>query len=220
MYIPEHFVLTDQEAIGAVLRDYAFAVLVTAVDGAPPQATHLPFIHAPKAGPNGTLMAHMARANPHWRDLAQLQADGGEALVIFQGPHAYVSPRWYGPGPAVPTWNYVVVHAYGTPRLIEDATAARAHVAALAATYESAVAESGAAEPWRLDTQEDSYTRAKIRGIVAFEIPIARLEAKAKLNQNQTPAARQGAIAALADSDDPLGREVAKLMRRQDSGMD
>jgi transcriptional regulator len=215
VYIPEPFALTDREEIRALLRDYAFAVLVTALDGAPPLATHLPLIHTPEAGPNGTLTAHMARANPQWRDLAHLQETGGEALVIFQGPHAYVSPRWYGPGPAVPTWNYTAVHAYGTPRLIEDAAAARAHVEALSAAH-----ESGAAEPWRLDSQEESYTRAKIRGIVAFEIPIARLEAKAKLNQNRTPAARQGVIAALAEGENLPGREVAKLMRRNESDVD
>jgi len=215
LYIPEPFALTDPDEIRAILRDYAFAVLVTALDGAPPQATHLPFIHTPEAGPNGTLMAHMARANPHWRDLVRLQDADGEALVIFQGPHAYVSPRWYDSGPAVPTWNYMAVHAYGMPRLIEDAAAVRAHVAALAEIY-----ESGAAEPWRLDTQEESHTRAKIRGIDAFEIPIARLEAKAKLNQNRSPAARQGVIAALAEGEDQLGREVAKLMQRYDSGAD
>jgi len=214
MYVPEPFALTDPDEIRAILRDYAFAVLVTALDGAPPRATHLPFIHAPEAGPNGTLMAHMARANPHWRDLVRLQEAGGEALVIFQGPHAYVSPRWYGPGPAVPTWNYVAVHAHGTPRVIEDATAARTHVAALSTIY-----ESSAVEPWRLESQEDGHIRAKIRGIVTFEIPIARLEAKAKLNQNKTPAARQGVIAALADGNDPLGREVAALMRRYESGV-
>ncbi len=209
MYRPAHFVEDDRETLFALMRRYDFATLVT-MAGDAPMATHLPLLVDPGRGANGTLLGHVSRANKQWRGF-----DGAESLAIFRGPHAYVSPRWYGPDPAVPTWNYVVVHAYGTPRLIEDATAARAHVAALAATY-----ESGAAEPWRLDTQEDSYTRAKIRGIVAFEIPIARLEAKAKLNQNQTPAARQGAIAALADSNDPLGREVAKLMRRQDSGMD
>ena len=211
MYIPKHFDLTDRDEIRAVMRDYAFAMLVTAVDGAPPQATHLPFVYAPNEGPNGTLAAHMARANPHWEDLQRLQSDGGEALVIFQGPHAYVSPRWYGDGAAVPTWNYVAVHAYGTPRLIEDAVRARRLLANLADTY-----ESGAAEPWRLDVQEDSFIRANLRGIVAFEIPISRLEAKAKLSQNKSPAARQGVIAALADGDGSVGHEVAKLMGRRE----
>ncbi|HEY5598054.1 MAG TPA: FMN-binding negative transcriptional regulator [Kiloniellales bacterium] len=209
MYIPEPFVLTDREEIRAVLRDYAFAALVTAVDGAPPLATHVPFLYAPDRGPNGTLTAHMARANPHWRDLLRLQEAGGEALVIFQGPHAYVSPRWYAAGQAVPTWNYVAVHAYGPPRLIEAAVPVRGLLSELAATY-----EAGAADPWWLDAQEESYIATMIRGIVAFEIPIARLEAKAKLNQNKRPEDRRGVIAALGDGEDPLGHAVAALMGR------
>jgi len=215
MYIPEPFVLTDRDEILAVMRDYAFAVLVSVVDGAPPQATHLPFLFDAATGPNGTLVAHMARANPHWRDLARLQSDGDEALVVFQGPHAYVSPRWYGPGAAVPTWNYVTVHAYGTPRLIDDAARVRALLADLSATY-----EAGAAEPWRLDAQEDSYVRANMRGIVAFEIPVARLEAKAKLSQNKAPVDRKGVIAALRDGEDPFGHEVAKMMQRREPATD
>lgn len=210
MYIPEPFALTDRDEILAVMRNHAFAVLVSTVDGAPPQATHLPFLFDAATGPNGTLVAHMARANPHWRDLARLQSDGGEALVIFQGPHAYVSPRWYGAGAAVPTWNYVAVHAYGTPRLIDDAARVRTLLADLSATY-----ESGAPEPWRLDAQEDSYVRANIRGIVAFEIPVGRLEAKAKLSQNKRPEDRRGVVGALADGQDPLGNAVAALMRRR-----
>ncbi len=215
MYIPQQFVLTDREDIRAVLRDYAFAVLVTAVDGAPPQATHLPFLFDAAAGPNGTLIAHMARANPHWQDLVRLHEAGGEALVIFQGPHAYVSPRWYGAGAAVPTWNYLAVHAYGTPRLLEDTARVRRLLADLTATY-----EAGADEPWRLDGLDESYLAANLRAIVAFEIPVARLEAKAKLNQNKRPEDRQGVIAALRDREDPLGHEVAALMRRRETNAD
>jgi transcriptional regulator len=211
MYIPDAFALTGRDEILAVLRDYAFAVLVTAVDGAPPQATHLPFMIDAAAGINGTLFAHMARANPHWRDLARLQKDGGEALIVFQGPHAYVSPRWYAAGVAVPTWNYVAVHAYGTPRLIEDAAETWARIDELVATH-----EAGAAAPWRLDQQDDSYIATMLRGIVAFEIPIARLEAKAKLSQNKRAEDRRGVIAALGAGDDPLARDVAALMQRRE----
>jgi transcriptional regulator len=209
MYIPKDFVLTDPAEIRAVLRDHAFAVLVTAVDGAQPQATHLPVIYDAAAGPKGTLTAHMARANPHWRDLERLREAGGEAMVIFQGAHAYVSPRWYKTGPAVPTWNYVAVHAYGSPRLIEDAARVRDVLSELSGTY-----ESGAADPWRLDTQDDTYIQAMMRGIVAFEIPIARLEAKAKLSQNRSVEDRQRVIAALQHGEDALGHAVAAHMRR------
>jgi transcriptional regulator len=215
VYVPDLFALTDRDEILAVMRDHAFALLVTAVDGAPPQATHLPFVYAPEAGKNGTLVAHMARANPHWRDLVRLHETGGEALVIFQGPHTYVSPRWYGAGAAVPTWNYLAVHAYGTPRLLEDGARVRQLLTGLTDTY-----ESGAAEPWRLEAQDDAYVRSMMRGIVAFEIPIARLEAKAKLSQNKSPEDRRGVIAALAKGADPLGHDVAERMRRREPTTD
>ncbi len=213
MYVPDPFVLADREEIRAILRDHAFALLVTAVDGAPPLATHLPFVYAPDMGPNGTLIAHMARANPHWRDLRRLQAAGGEALVVFQGPHSYVSPRWYAAGQAVPTWNYVAVHAYGPPRLIEEAAQVHGLLGELSATY-----ESGAANPWRLEAQEESYIAGMTRGIVAFAVPIARLEAKAKLSQNKRPEDRRGVIAALREGEDPQGHMVAALMERLASG--
>ncbi|HEX9791823.1 MAG TPA: FMN-binding negative transcriptional regulator [Kiloniellales bacterium] len=209
MYIPKDFVLTDPDEIRAVLRDYAFAVLVTAVNSAAPVATHLPVIFDGAAGPNGTLLAHMARANPHWHDLERLQEAGGEALVIFQGAHTYVSPRWYSTGPAVPTWNYVAVHAYGTPRLIDDPARVRRLLTDLADIY-----EAGAAAPWRLEAQDDTYLRAMMRGIVAFEIPISRLEAKAKMTQNRSAEDRAGVIAALRQGADALGHEVATLMDR------
>jgi transcriptional regulator len=209
MYIPKDFVLTNPEAIRAVLRDYAFAVLVTAVDGAAPVATHLPVIFDAAAGPQGTLLAHMARANPHWHDLERLRDAGGEALVIFQGAHAYVSPRWYSAVPAVPTWNYVAVHATGTPRLIDDPTRVRRLLSDLSETY-----EAGVAAPWRLEAQDDKYLQAMMRGIVAFEIPISRLEAKAKLSQNRSAEDRRGVIAALRRGEDALGHEIATLMER------
>ncbi|HSR71788.1 MAG TPA: FMN-binding negative transcriptional regulator, partial [Kiloniellales bacterium] len=132
MYVPEVFALRDSEAIAAVLRDHGFAVLVTPGEAAP-TASHLPFLFDPARGDHGVLRAHMARANPQWRALERLQAEGGEALVVFQGPHAYVSPRWYGDGPAVPTWNYLAVHVYGRPRLIEEPAALRALLADLVA---------------------------------------------------------------------------------------
>ena len=213
MYIPKDFVLTDSDEIRAVLRDYAFAVLVTAVDGAAPVATHLPVMFDAPAGPKGTLLAHMARANPHWHDLERLRDVGGEAMVIFQGAHAYVSPRWYSAGPAVPTWNYVAVHAYGAPRLINDPARVRRLLTDLAATY-----EAGAAAPWRLDTQDDSYIQAMMRGIVAFEIPLSRLEAKAKLSQNRSVEDCQGVIAALRHGEDALGHAVAAHMHRLPAG--
>ncbi len=206
MYVPEVFALADEAYARKVIDSHGFALLVTALDG-PPQASHLPFLLAPDHGPKGTLVAHMARANPQWRDLERLSAEDGEALVIFQGPHAYVSPTWYAGDQAVPTWNYLVVHAYGVPRLIEDSVRVRAVIERLVARH-----EAGSAAPWRIDSQEEKYVAAMLRGIVAFEIPIARLEAKAKLNQNKAPQDREGVVAGLRESGDPYAAALAEIM--------
>src|ERR1051325_4993135 len=121
MYIPNSFREDDPALLHELIRQYNFGILVTQHDsssssgqGVSPFAAHLPFLVDAKRGPHGTLVAHMARANPQWRDFA----DGREALAIFQGPHAYISPSWYDEPVSVPTWNYAVVHAYGTPRII------------------------------------------------------------------------------------------------------
>src|SRR5579863_5827453 len=115
MYIPKAFREDNLETLQTFMRDYSFATLITVQDGAP-QVSHVPFIPDTQRGPYGTLRAHLARGNQQWRHL-----DGQrEALVIFQGPHAYVSPSWYEVELSVPTWNYAVVHAYGVPRLIEE----------------------------------------------------------------------------------------------------
>ena len=115
MYLPRHFAEDDTAVLHRLMGRYDVALLVTTVDGAP-FASHLPLLVEPGAGPNGTLKGHMSRANPQWRGFA----GGGEALAVFQGPHAYVSPSWYAGESVVPTWNYTAVHAYGTPRAIVD----------------------------------------------------------------------------------------------------
>ena len=149
----------------------------------------------------------MARANPQWKDFAKLEAEGGEALVVFQGPHAYVSPNWYGPGRTVPTWNYLAIHAYGRPRIIDNPGRVRALIERLVETQESALAQ-----PWSMESLDKAYLARMLRGIVAFEISLTRIEAKAKLNQNKSPDQRQGVIAALSASGDPRSAEVAALM--------
>ena len=112
MYVPEAFALKERAAVHRVLRELNFAVLVSSGDGGL-TATHLPFLLDPETGAKGTLLGHMARANPQWRDLGHCRADGRDVLVVFAGPHGYVSPNWYGDDPAVPTWNYQAVHVYG-----------------------------------------------------------------------------------------------------------
>ncbi len=210
MYVPDPFALHDQDAIADLLRRHSFALLVTAADGAP-QASHLPFLYDPGRGPKGTLIAHLARANPQAAELERLAAEGGAALVVFRGPHAYISPRWYGAAPAVPTWNYLAVHAYGTPEIVAEPARVRAIIERLVEVH-----ESGLAEPWSLDGLTDSYVSAMLRGIVAFEIPIARLEGKAKLSQNKTAADRAAVIAALAATGRADDEALAAMMAKRE----
>ena len=187
MYVPSAFAEESLAAQHAVIRAHAFGLITSPSDGRL-TATHLPFLLDAARGPYGTLLAHMARANPHWKAF-----DGTvEALVVFSGPHAYVSPTWYATAPAVPTWNYVAVHAYGTPIVVDDVTQSRTHLGQLAATY-----EADRDRPWRIDEQPKDFIDKLVPGVVAFEIPISRIEGKFKLSQNRSEADRRGVVAGL-----------------------
>jgi len=202
MYIPNSFRENDQSLLHELMRQYNFAILVTQHEGAP-FATHLPFLLDAERGPHGTLLAHMARANPQWRAFA----GGQPALVIFQGPHAYVSPSWYEPiAPSVPTWNYATVHAYGVPKVLEEHDVLHAMLGRLVDTHEAAFER-----PWRMELSDD-YLDKMTRAIVGFEIEITRLEGKFKLSQNRGANDQRHVVAALAASGDTLGVGVAELM--------
>ncbi len=207
MYRPAHFVEDDRATLHVLMRRYDFATLVT-MAGDAPVATHLPLLIEPGRGANGTLLGHVSRANKQWRSFA-----GTESLAIFQGPHAYVSPRWYATRPLVPTWNYAVVHAYGTPVIVDDADAKLAIIERLVATQESVMPE-----PWRVDDIPGDFRDMQLSGIVAFEIEITRLEGKFKMSQDKQPADRAGVIAALEARDDPLGHDVARIMAAREDG--
>jgi transcriptional regulator len=196
VYTPAHFDASDPAFCHAVIRAYPFAPLV--MTGA---ASHLPFLLDAARGPLGTLVGHVARASPH----ADAALAGAPALVLFTGPHAYVSPSWYQTAPAVPTWNYCAVHVHAVPRPLDDA-ATRDYLDRLAATFDT----SG----WRLSTQPADYQAKMLRGIVAFDLPIDRLEGKAKLSQNRSDADRAGVVAALERSLVTTDHEVAAWMRR------
>lgn len=207
MYIPKHFILDDRAAACAVIEDHDFGLLITAADGRP-SATHLPFLYRSDEGAEGTLYAHMARANPQWRDFAEID----EALAIFQGPHAYVSPRDYASDkPNVPTWNYIAVHAYGRPVIISDAAEVAELLTVLTARHENARPDA-----WSPDDLPDGHFAAMSRGIVAFRIAVTRLEAKAKLSQNKTEAERLAAAQALGERSDPLAQHIGRAMGRAD----
>jgi transcriptional regulator len=201
MYLPKSFQIEDLPELHAFMRAYNFASLVTQHAGAP-FASHLPFTLDAERGAHGTLLAHMARANPQWRDFAA----GGEALVIFQGPHAYISPSWYETHPSVPTWNYAVVHAYGVPRVVEDHASLHRMLEALVDTHEAAFAQ-----PWRMELPHE-YLDKMMRAVVGFEIEITRLEGKLKLSQNRSERDQHLVAQALEQSEHPLDLDVAELM--------
>jgi transcriptional regulator len=202
VYIPREFEVADRTLLYDLMERFSFASLVTVRAGYP-VSSHLPFLVRRDAGEHGTLVGHMARANRQWQDFGE----AGEALVIFQGDHGYVSPSWYETHPSVPTWNYLAVHAYGFPRLIEDAERVRETLRALVTRY-----EAGFDEPWPMDLPDD-YLRKMIGGIVVFEIPLTRLEGKFKLSQNRPVADRRRVIATLAASADPTQRALAAAMQ-------
>lgn len=200
MYIPPLFAKTDVATLHDAIERFPFATLVSKKDGQL-EASHLPFLIDREAGPNGTLLGHMARANLQWREAA-----GQEVLTIFSGPHAYISPQWYEAPQVVPTWNYVAVHAYGTLELIEDAAEVEA---LLHRTIE--VFEASQANPWRMEESADFVERL-IRQIVAFRIPVSRFEGKWKLNQNRPAEQRERVVAKLGQQGDENSVAIAQLM--------
>ncbi|BAP87648.1 negative transcriptional regulator [Burkholderiales bacterium GJ-E10] len=197
MYIPEAFRIDDVHALQALVSAYPLGTLITSGTGGL-QASPLPFLLKPDVGPHGTLLAHMALANPQ---LDALRA-GGESLVLFYGPQSYVSPSWYPAkrrhGKVVPTWNYAVVQVRGRVRLIEDAGRLREHVVALAAEH-----EARRNPPWSPDDAPPDFLAQLLQAIAGIEIAIDTIEGKFKLTQNRNPEDREAVVAALASDDDP-----------------
>jgi len=210
MYVPDHFSETRLEVLHQLVRDHPFAVLVTpSADGI--DANHLPMEIDAQAGRYGTLLGHVARTNPMWRT-----ARGEEALAIFAGPHGYVSPGWYPSktdgGKVVPTWNYAVVHAYGSLRVIEETAWLRAFIERLTDRH-----ESSRAAPWHVRDAPTTFVDAMVRGIVGIEVEITRLVGKWKLSQNRSPEDQLGVIAGLNARDDAASHGLAALMDRHRS---
>src|SRR5579872_3451668 len=183
MYIPDHFCEARREVLHDAMRQIGFATLVTHDAQGGLEANHMPMLLEA-----GVLRGHVARANPVWK------AGEGEALAIFLGPHAYVSPNWYpskaATGKAVPTWNYITVHAGGTIRWNQDAAWLRAHVTQLSETHEGL-----RPDPWKISDAPESYIETMLRGIVGFELEIVQLDGKYKLTQNRDAADRDAVAA-------------------------
>lgn len=203
MYVPAAFVPAEPAALRELMADYGFATLIS---GGPDGlvASHVPVLYTPDPAPQGRLLAHVARANPHGKAL-----DGAEVLAIFQGPHGYVSPSWYATHPAVPTWNYAAVHVYGRARLVTDEAALRNIVERLVDKY-----ESGRPQPWSMTGLPERYTHGMLNAIIGIEVAITRIEGKHKLSQNRDAEDRRRVIATLEASTDPNDRLLAAYMSR------
>ena len=200
MYVPKYNQIEDRTALLAYMRAYSFAALAT-TGSSGLTATHLPFV-IEDAGGRITLLDHMARANPQWRDFSA----GADALVIFMQPHAYVSPRLYDARQNVPTWNYVAVHAYGRPLLIEERAAKIELQKKLIRQHDPAYLDQMAELP-------ESYLDARLAAIVSFSLEVTRLEARYKLSQDKNPAERERIACDLEAGGDSVAAETARLMR-------
>ncbi len=202
MYLPPAFAVDDREQLRALIRDHGFGLLVTAVPTL--VATHLPLEWDAGSGGDGRLLGHISAANMQWRTFDT----DDEALAVFQGPHTYISPTWYKSEKAVPTWNYAAVHCYGRPRTLDDESK-HALLTSLVAHY-----ESSATGNWSMDDLPEDYAEKHMKGVVAFEMPIERMEGKMKMSQNRPAEDSQGVIDGLRGSGDAEASRVADLVAR------
>jgi transcriptional regulator len=202
MYLPDHFSVSDSALIRDVMHAYPFALLICPDESGLPYATHVPLVAHDDA--SGLMLeGHVARANPH-SGLLQAQQ---EVLIIFNGPDAYVSPSLYKTEMAVPTWNYVAVHAYGRPEIVDDRDGKNWLLEKLIDQHEPAYVEQWHGLP-------DEYRQKMLAAIVGFRIHVTRLEAKFKLSQNRPAEDRQRIYRTFSSAADEPHKELATWMRR------
>jgi transcriptional regulator len=193
MYQPPAFREDRVEVQHALIRAHPLGLLITAGPGGL-MANAMPFLVYPEGSESGTLRAHVSRANAQWRELAAVE----ECLVVFQGRHRYITPSWYATkretGKVVPTWNYIMVHAWGRPQAVSDAAWLRRQIDDLTSQQEGALPA-----PWKVTDAPEDFVAAQIKGIVGIEIPIGRIEGKWKVSQNRTEVDRAGVVAGLRE---------------------
>jgi transcriptional regulator len=204
MYVPPHFAEQRPEVLHQFIHDYPFATVITVTaDGI--AASHVPLVLHREPGTPAVLRGHFSRANPQARDRT-----AARALAIFHGPEAYVSPAWYPSkqesGKVVPTWNFIVVHAEGPFHFVDDRDFLEQHLRSLTDAHERA-----RPTPWEIEDAPRDYIDSAMKGIVAFEIAIERLEGKWKLSQNRSAADRAGVVAGLRHDGD---ERMSELVRR------
>ena len=194
MYVPRHFSEDDGEKLTAFIDENAFGVLVTVAEGRP-FASHIPFLYERNAN---VLLGHVARANPQWQHFS----NAADVMVLFQGPHAYISPSWYV-SPGVPTWNYVVAHVYGAARVVDDPSRIKGIVEALTEKN-----ERDNNTPW-----VPTYDPKMLGAIVGIEITVKEVQGKLKLSQNRSAADRAAVVSQLEASGSENNAALARLMK-------
>ncbi len=208
MYVPSQFEETRLDVLHDLIREHSLAALVT-LGSQGLDANHIPLELDPGPAPFGTLRGHVARGNPVWRDFS----GDVEALAVFQGPQAYISPGWYQTkretGKVVPTYNYIVVHAYGPMRVIEDRAWLRGLVERLTSRY-----ESGRPEPWKVTDAPAEFIDQMLGAIVGIEIPLSRLVGKWKVSQNRPSADRDGVVKGLGEMTDRDAQAMSALVKK------
>jgi transcriptional regulator len=205
MYTPKPYIEADLATLHAGIRAWSFGTLIT-VGPSGVNATHLPFLLDPQEEGHGLLTTHLSKKNAQFEDLCA----GAEALAIFQGPHAFITPSWYVKQSTFPTWNYTAIHARGTPRVIEERMAVHAVLRRTVALYDTPLGGN-----WDFDAMPFDFVAPRLDMIAAVEIPVRVLEGKYKLNQDRSEEDRRGVIAALERLGDPQGVAVAGLMKLQ-----
>lgn len=208
MYQSPHFREDRLEVMHGLMRAHPLATLVS-FDGDGVSANHLPLVLHTDVSERGTLRGHVAKANPFWKNVDA----SVEVLAIFQGPHHYISPAWYPSkkehGKVVPTWNYAVVHAYGPMSVFDDADWLFEHLQALTSRQ-----EADRDHPWAVTDAPADYVARMLKGIVGFEFPITRIEAKWKFSQNRAEKDREGVVQGLNIEGSPSSIQVADLIPR------
>ena len=211
MYLPKHFEEVRIDALHQLVREYPLGTLVTLVDNRL-EANHIPFLLQADPPPHGALHGHIARANPLWRQLA---ADA-QALVIFQGPQTFISPSWYSSkretGKVVPTWNYVVVHAHGHIRIMDDPGWVRAHVEELTNRH-----ECRRPAPWKVTDAPADFIQTMVRAVVGVEIAIDQLQGKWKVSQNRPAKDRAGVVDGLRREGGDAASAMARLIEQSEA---
>ncbi len=200
MYVPKHYAVTDQGKMLDFMKKNSLGILFSHT-GAEPMASHLPFIIDESVDEYGRIIGHMAKANPQWG-----YADGQQVMVVFHGPHTYVSPTWYQEDNVVPTWNYVAVHANGIFKASENPAGLEEAVERLTHQH-----EAGQPQPWQPDFSTD-YTKEMLKHIVAFEIEITSLQGKWKINQNHPERRRRRVAERLKELSGDMNLQVAELI--------